>query len=74
MLKTNIPKLKGLIVEKGITQEQLAKMIDMDSSTFSRKISSSGLKFSIGEVHKLAAALNLSQEEAVNIFLYDNSH
>lgn len=73
MLETNIPKLKGVLIEKGITHEMLAKEIGVDKSTFSRKISSDGLKFSVDEVHKIAKILNLSQSDAVDIFLHEYS-
>lgn len=73
MLETNIPKLKGVLAERGITHERLAEEIGIDKSTISRKMSSNGLKFSIEEVHKIVEVLSLSQSDAVDIFLHSCS-
>ena len=63
----NISKLKGIIVEKGYTQEALASEIGIDKSTFYRKIKNGG-SFSIGEVNAIVRAINLTRDEAVSIF------
>lgn len=68
-MATNMQLLRAKIVERNLTQEKLAKAIGVDSSTFSRKMQSSGLSFSIGEMHKIAEILELSGEEAKAIFL-----
>ena len=68
-MRVNIDMLKGKIVENGFTQEKIASMVGMDRSTFSRKMKSSALDFSVEEMHKLCAILTLSNEEAVQIFL-----
>ncbi|WP_300862307.1 XRE family transcriptional regulator [uncultured Oscillibacter sp.] len=65
----NISKLRGKIVESGYTQEKLAAEISMNKSTFSRKMKSNALEFFVGEMHRIVAALNLSAEDAVDIFL-----
>ncbi len=41
----------------------------MNKSTFSRKMKSNALEFFVGEMHRIVAALNLSAEDAVDIFL-----
>ncbi|KAA0963170.1 helix-turn-helix transcriptional regulator [Streptococcus cristatus] len=63
----NISKLKGIIVEKGYTQEALASEIGIDKSTFYRKIKNGG-SFSIGEANAIVRAINLTRDEAVSIF------
>ncbi|GIP14359.1 hypothetical protein J40TS1_00010 [Paenibacillus montaniterrae] len=68
-MKTNMQKLRGKIVEAGITQEAVADLIGVDRSTFYRKVKSEGISFTIGEVHKIANAIQLTQQEAVEIFL-----
>ena len=68
-MRVDVAKLRGKIVERGMTQEKLAHEIDMDKSTFSRKMKSEALEFSIGDMHRIASILSLSKEEAVEIFL-----
>lgn len=68
-MRVDIAKLKGKISECGMTQEKLARRISMDKSTFSRKMKSEALAFSVGEMHCIAEALNLSKSEASEIFL-----
>lgn len=63
----DIAKLKGKIAEKGLKQTQLAKMINMDRTTLSRKLRT-GEDFSIKEAEKIALVLNLSCKDAINIF------
>ena len=72
-MKVDTAMLKGKIVEKGFTQEDLARQMAIDSSTFSRKMKSDGLNFSIGEMHKIAEGLGLTKNEASKIFLSQNS-
>lgn len=71
-MRVDIARLKGNIVSKGMTQEQLAKEIDVDPSTLSRKMQLSGNTFTIGEVHRIVDVLNLPAKEAANIFLAEN--
>lgn len=68
-MATNMQLLKAKIRERAMTQAQVAAAIGMDESTLSRKLKTDGLSFSIGEMHKLAALLQLTAEEATRIFL-----
>ena len=63
----NVSKLKGKIVERNTTQEELATIIGIDKSTFYRKMKQNG-NFSIKEVNLIVSALNLSKDEAMSIF------
>ena len=63
----NVNKLKGKIVEKGLTIRGLATDIGLDPSTLYRKIGDGGDSFTIGEVKKIVDALSLSAEEASGI-------
>lgn len=65
---TNMNKLRGKIVEKGMTVGTLAKNIGVNRSTLYRKISTNGENFTIGEADLIVRALQLSCEEAVSIF------
>ncbi|MBQ3557826.1 MAG: helix-turn-helix domain-containing protein [Oscillospiraceae bacterium] len=73
-MQVNVARLRGKIVERGMTQEKLARALDMDRSTFSRKMKSEALDFSVGEMHRIVEILNLNKEEAEEIFLSKNSH
>ncbi len=61
-------KLKAKIVENGINVETLAEQIGVDRSSMYRKLNNFE-KITIGEARKIKAALNLTNEEASNIFL-----
>lgn len=63
----NIRKLKGKIVEKGMNVETLAGKLGVDRSTLYRKLDV-GEKFTIGEAQKIKSELDLTNEEANDIF------
>lgn len=69
-MQTNMDKLRGKMAENKITQEELAETIGIDSSTFYRKMKFNGANFTVGQMHKIADALNLSPDEALTIFLW----
>lgn len=71
MVNTN--KLKGVIVERGTTQQSVAESIGINRSTFYRKMKHGG-DFSIGEAQKIAEIVPLTNEEAIEIFLMIKSH
>lgn len=68
-MRVDTKKLRGAIVGAGYTQEKLSEALSIDKSTFSRKMQSEGLSFSIGEMHRMVEILNLSNSEASEIFL-----
>lgn len=68
-MAVNLDKLRGKMVEMRKTQEDVARAIGIDRTTFSRKIKENGSKFTIGEIQKIMAAIPLSKSEAVDIFL-----
>lgn len=68
-MQVNVAKLRGKIAEQGLTQEKIANDLSIDKSTFSRKMKSDALDFSIGEMHRIAEILHLSKAEASEIFL-----
>ncbi|MDH6363701.1 DNA-binding XRE family transcriptional regulator [Enterococcus sp. PF1-24] len=63
----NSLKLKGLIVERGTTQEAVANAIGISRSTFYRKMKNGG-DFSIEEVQQMVLEIPLSNDEAIEIF------
>lgn len=63
----NINKLRGKIVEKGMNVETVARLIGINRSSMYRKLNNCKL-FTIAEAGKLKEVLNLSGEEATDIF------
>lgn len=59
-------KLKAKIVERGLSIEEFSRQIDMNKTTFYRKITHNS--FLVREVEKIAEILSLTKEEAVGIF------
>lgn len=66
----NVGKLKGKIVENGLSVKKLADMIGVNRSTLYRKLSHKGETFTIKEASLIARALKLSAEE-VNVIFFD---
>ena len=64
----NINKLKAKIVERGINVEILAKEIGSDRSTLYRNLNNFE-KITIGDAQKIKNALDISNEDAYEIFL-----
>lgn len=64
----NVNKLKGKIVERGMSIIELASKIGIDKATFYRKLNSNGETFLIKEVDAIAKELNLTYEEVQLIF------
>lgn len=65
----DIQKLLSVMRAKGITQEELAQKSGISRATFNRRIKNNGVDFTLAEVTKLKSALELTDEEAVKIFL-----
>lgn len=64
----NISKLKGKIVEREMTMSDLAEKVGIDRATLYRKFNEFD-KFTIGEALKIKTILNLSDTDAIEIFL-----
>jgi len=64
----NIDKLKGKIIEKGMTTETLACKIGMSEDALYSRFHNSGQNISIREAEDISFALGLTFEEAKNIF------
>lgn len=62
----NANKLKGKLVEKGMTVEEISKTLGINPSTFYRKLKNNS--FEIGEADVIVKALQLSSSEAKEIF------
>ena len=64
----NINKLKGKTVENELTIAELAEKIGLDRSTLYRKLNSEGETFTIKEANLICNVLQLSKQEAMEIF------
>lgn len=65
---TNVDKLKGVIKEKRLTPEKVAKHIGIDKSTMYRKLSNGGDEFTIKQADIISKVLGLTADEAQAIF------
>lgn len=65
----NMNRLKAKIVEKEMNVEQLAEIIGMTGPTLYRKLRAP-LKITIGEAIQMKDVLGLTDEEALEIFLF----
>jgi transcriptional regulator with XRE-family HTH domain len=63
----NIRKLRGKMVEKGLTVESLATDLGVTKSTMYRKLSA-GAKITIEDAQKIKESLKLTGDEARDIF------
>ena len=73
-MEVNVPKLRGIMAERGYSAKKLAAATGISSSTLSRKMSSGAKGFTVGEMHAIVDALGLDGKEAQYIFLFQNSH
>ncbi len=65
----NINKLKGKIVENGLSIAELSSEIGIDRATFYRKMNTHcGENFTIKEANLISKALNLTCDEINSIF------
>ena len=62
-------RLKGLRVEKGLTQKQMASLIGMPGSSYSRKENGDN-QFTLQEAYKISQVLEKTIDE---IFFYNQS-
>lgn len=67
-MQINVPKLKGKMAESDINAAQLAGKIGVNRTTFYRKLNSGGGSFTVKELQGIVSALNMTPNEAMNIF------
>lgn len=63
----DVQKLRGKIVEKGLNVNQLAETLEIDRSSLYRKLNKFE-RLTIGEASRLKDILELTNEEATDIF------
>ena len=64
----NVRKLKAAMVERGVNADELSDKIQMDRSTFYRRLSDDGETFTLREVESIRKALDLPYDLATSIF------
>ena len=65
----NTLSLKAKLKERGMTQEEAAKRLGIDPSTFNRKINNeSGHVITVREAEALSRLLQIPKEDLVTIF------
>lgn len=64
----NVNKLRGKIVENGMSIPELAANIGIDKATFYRKLNTNGENFTIKEADLIAKGLSLNRDEVNDIF------
>lgn len=65
----NTAKIRGLIVEKGMTQSEVAKTLDISDDTFYRKMKAG--KFTTDEAYSLIQLLEIENPAEV-FFMHSN--
>lgn len=65
----NVEKLKEKIEMHGFNIVTFSDAVNIDRSTFYRRLSEHGNTFTIEEVKRMKVLLSLSDEEAITIFL-----
>jgi plasmid maintenance system antidote protein VapI len=66
-IQMNINKLKGKMVERGLNVEKFAKLLGFNRATLYRKLGASD-KITIGDAVKMKNVLELTDDEASDIF------
>ena len=64
----NINKLRGKIIENGLSVMDLDDKLEMDRSTLYRKMNSEGDTMTISDAEKISKILDLSLDEVNSIF------
>ncbi len=64
----NTNKLRAKIAERGTTMTEIAKRIRIDPSSMSRKVKGSN-DFTVGEMQAIVTELQMTPNEAMDIFL-----
>lgn len=64
----NVSKLRGKVVEKGMSITTLAKLVGIDRSSLYRKLRNQGETLTIKEANRIVEILQLSKEESMAIF------
>jgi len=64
----NVNKLRAKIVEKGLSIDIVAKEIGINRSSLYRKLNNAGETLTIKEANAIVKVLNITADEATDIF------
>lgn len=64
----NIQKLKGKIVELGLSIAEVAEKMEINKATLYRKLENGGATLTVKDANLLVKILDLTAEEAMSIF------
>lgn len=67
----NVNKLRGKIIEMGLSVKELADNLEMDRSTLYRKMNSEGDTMTISDAVNISRILKLNLDEVNAIFFSD---
>lgn len=67
-LVVDVDLLRKTISEKGLRMEDVANYLNMNRSTFFRKLKNNGEGFTIKDIHEMVEKIPLSIEEVKSIF------
>lgn len=65
----DVERIKTRMSELGLTVKDVVASLGIDESTYYRKMANDGKTFSVEQVQKLSVLLNLTKQEASEIFL-----
>ena len=68
MKNVNVNRLKGKIIERGMSITKLAEKIGIDRATLYRKLENDGAGLLVKDANNIASVLELSSDEAMSIF------
>lgn len=69
----NTSKIKGRMTEMNISGREIASQMNIDPSTFYRKMQNNGENFTVGELLVFKRVLNMDKETALDFLLCENS-
>ena len=67
-MSMNVNKLRAKIVEKGLSIDIVAKEIGINRSSLYRKLNNAGETLTIKEANAIVKVLNITADEATDIF------
>ena len=70
----NIEKMKEFMKENDISPQEIAKVANIDISTWFRKVQRKGDTITIKEMNEIIDAFAIPKTKAAEIFLTRNSH
>ena len=71
-MSVNVDKIRGRTRELRMTDEQVAKEVNMHPTTYYRKLNTeNGENFTLGQAFALVKVLRFTKAEAVDVFFSD---